>query len=105
MFSVSNLPTPCGLMTILLLVPPSPGQTIGITGASVPELAPFDSAITGLMRKYQLPGAQLAVSANGRLVLAHGYGLADVDSLTPVQPDSLFRIASLSKQLTAVAIL
>jgi N-acyl-D-amino-acid deacylase len=50
------------------------------------------------MSKYQVPGASLAITRNGSLVFAHGYG-------ANVQPDSVFRIASLSKQLTAVAIL
>ena len=42
---------------------------------------------------------------DGRLVLAKGYGLADVENGELVQPDSLFRIASISKPITAVAIL
>lgn len=100
-------PAPIRLTATLFLVLSQPviGQTVGITGVSVPALAPFDQAMTTIMNKYGIPGAQLAVSTQGRLVLAHGYGLADVDSLTPVQPDSLFRIANLSKQITSVAIL
>ncbi len=73
-------------------------QTIQITGTPSPGLEAFDSAVTAIMAKYQVPGATLAVTRNGSLVLAHGY-------CANVQPDSVFRIASLSKQLTAVAIL
>jgi CubicO group peptidase (beta-lactamase class C family) len=80
-------------------------QTPSITGTSVPALQGFDDTITGLMAKWQIPGAALAVVNDGRLVLAHGYGLADVDANQPVQPDSLFRIASLSKTFTAAGIL
>src|SRR5215469_13092928 len=87
----------------LLFVTHLPGQTIAITGQSAPTLSPFDELMVSLMEKYGLPGGQLAVTQNGRLVLAHGYGVAD--STTQVQPDSLFRIASLSKQFTSVAIL
>jgi CubicO group peptidase (beta-lactamase class C family) len=76
-----------------------------ITGAPVPALQAFDDTITGLMAKWQIPGAALAVVNNGHLVLAHGYGLADVDANQPVQPDSLFRIASLSKSFTSAGIL
>ena len=39
------------------------------------------------------------------MVLAKGHGLADVENGELVQPDSLFRIASISKPITAVAIL
>lgn len=105
--SYSRCVTAIRILVILILAvyKPVTGQTVGITGVSVPALASFDQVMTTIMNKYGIPGAQLAVSTQGRLVLARGYGLADVDSLTPVQPDSLFRIASLSKQVTSVAIL
>ena len=41
----------------------------------------------------------------GRLVYARGFGYADVERHEPVQPDTLFRIASISKPITAAAIL
>lgn len=58
-----------------------------------------------LMDDYMIPGGSIAVTRNGRLVLAIGLGLADVEAAQPVHPDSLFRIASLSKQITATAIM
>jgi CubicO group peptidase (beta-lactamase class C family) len=75
------------------------------TGQPVPELARFDTAILALMDEYDIPGAALAVARDGRLVLARGYGFADRDAGTPVQPTSVFRIASLSKVVTAVTIM
>ncbi len=57
------------------------------------------------MTKYGSPGAQIAVTYNGRLVLSRGYGYADIEAGSPVQPDSLFRIASLTKLTTAIATL
>ena len=65
----------------------------------------FDSLIPDFLRRYRIPGAAVAVAKDGRLVLAQGYGLADVQAQKPVQPDSLFRVASISKPITAVAIL
>lgn len=65
----------------------------------------FDEALLELMEEYDIPGGAVAVATDGRLVLARGYGVADTDSGEPVQPDSLFRIASISKPITAVAIL
>jgi N-acyl-D-amino-acid deacylase len=61
--------------------------------------------MTSLMTKWHIPGGQLAVSKDGRLVLAHGYGLADIEHEQQVQPDSLFRIASLTKAFTAAGVL
>ena len=79
--------------------------TIPMTGTAVPELASFDRVITDLMKKWGIPGGAIAVVKDGRLVLARGYGYADVQANTPVAPDALFRIASVSKPVTAVAIL
>jgi uncharacterized protein (TIGR03437 family) len=75
------------------------------TGTAVPSLAPYDAFVTGLMAKYNIPGASLALTLNGRLMLARGYGYIDAQRTAPVQPDSLFRIASLSKAITAVAVM
>ncbi|NQU22217.1 MAG: beta-lactamase family protein [Candidatus Nealsonbacteria bacterium] len=75
------------------------------TGVGVPGMASFDRIIPELMRKHVIHGGAVAVAKDGRLVLARGYGLADVHAKQPVQPDSLFRIASVSKPITAAAIL
>ena len=65
----------------------------------------FDDFMNGLLAKWRIPGAAIGVSHDGRLVLVRGYGMADVEAGQPVQPDSLFRIAGVSKAITAVAIL
>ena len=65
----------------------------------------FDKLVPELMEKWEIPGGAIAIAKDGRLVLAKGYGLADVANEEPVLPDSLFRIASVSKPVTAVAIL
>jgi CubicO group peptidase (beta-lactamase class C family) len=57
------------------------------------------------MRKWNIPGGAVAVSVEGRLVFARGHARADRKKGETVQPDSLFRIASLSKPITAAAIL
>jgi len=67
-------------------------------------LASFDRIVSNLMAKWQIPGGSVAVVKDGRLILAHGFGWADRENRTPVQPDSLLRIASLSKSLTSAAI-
>jgi len=69
------------------------------------DLTPFDDMMTAFVEKHSIPGASLAVSKNGKLVYAKGFGHADPDKKTPVRPRSLFRIASISKPFTAVAVL
>jgi N-acyl-D-amino-acid deacylase len=83
----------------------APAQPLPITGQAVPELAAYDTVITTLMQKYQVPGVALAVARNGKLVFARGYGYADTALQLPVQPDSLFRLGSIAKPHTAAAIL
>lgn len=65
----------------------------------------YDSVITSLMTKYQVPGGAVAVINNGKLVLARGYGLSDTGNFLIAHPDSLFRLASVSKQITSAAVL
>jgi N-acyl-D-amino-acid deacylase len=65
----------------------------------------FDQNITDLMRKYAIPGGAVAVMRDGKLVYARGFGYADVENKTPVQPDALFRVASVSKTITSAAIM
>src|ERR1019366_6272250 len=81
------------------------GAAVAQTGTVVPSLAPFDQAMTALLSKYSIPGGSIGVSKNGKLVFARGYGYADAEAQIPTQPDSRFRIASLSKAITAVTVM
>jgi N-acyl-D-amino-acid deacylase len=65
----------------------------------------YDKAVTDFMRKYALPGGAVAVLRDGKLIYARGFGYAEVESKTPVQPDALFRIASVSKPITSAAVM
>lgn len=86
-----------------------PEETITVpqpaTGAADPAFRAFDDALAGYMARNHIPGGALAVVKDGRVVYARGYGWADADRKEPVQPASLFRIASLSKPLTALAVM
>lgn len=83
----------------------SDSTQIPISGPDVPGEAPFDKAVTAYMVQLNVPGVALAISKGGKLLLARGYGYADFEAKTPVQPDSMFRIASLTKMLTSLAIM
>jgi N-acyl-D-amino-acid deacylase len=89
--------------------PPPPTQTqppeIPITGDAVPGMASFDQGVRDVMQKYKIPGGAVAVVRNGKLLYARGFGYADVENKTLVQPDALFRIASVSKAITSAAIM
>ena len=51
------------------------------------------------------PGASVLVIHKGKAVFAKGYGLADLDTKTPCTTNTNFRLASVSKQFTAMAVL
>jgi CubicO group peptidase (beta-lactamase class C family) len=90
---------------VWLAVVPAGAAEVIATGQVHPALAPFDRLMTGFLQEHNLPGAALAVAKDGRLVYSRGFGYADRARHELVHPGSLFRIASVSKPLTAVAVL
>ncbi|MFZ6053060.1 serine hydrolase domain-containing protein [Halocola ammonii] len=55
-------------------------------------------------KQTQTPGVQVAVSINGSLVWSEAFGQSDLERETPATPTTKFRIASISKSLTSVAL-
>ncbi|MFN4162351.1 MAG: serine hydrolase domain-containing protein [Stenotrophomonas sp.] len=74
---------------------------------AAPVLTPPDPGIDALLQHYdgQVPGAAVLVLHDGQPVFQRGYGLAVLEDGTAVTAQSNFRLASLSKQFTAAAIL
>src|SRR5262245_44172774 len=70
-----------------------------------PLAVPFDREMTKFMAARGIPGGALAVIRDRRLLYAQGYGWADREARRPARPESLFRIASVSKPITALAVL
>lgn len=54
------------------------------------------------MKELGVPGLSLAVVHRGRLDWARGYGLADIDTGRPVEPDTMFLAGSISKPVAAI---
>lgn len=75
------------------------------TGTVVPGMVSYDQLASTLLTKYQVAGGAIAVARNGKLVFARGYGHANQATGELVQPDSQFRLASLSKPITSAAVL
>ena len=101
------------LLLLLLLFPSVtfaqkitfPKGDLPVSGKENTDLAPLDELMRKFVQDNQIPGASFAVSRKGKIVYSRGFGYADLESKSAVQPDSLFRIASVSKPITAVAIL
>ena len=65
----------------------------------------FEPQFVAFMKKWHVPGASLVVMKNGQIVVEKGYGWSDKEAGNPVEKNAIFRIASVSKTLTAVTIL
>ena len=66
----------------------------------------LDSLIVPGLETYHIPGMVVTVVRDGKIVLAKGYGYADVERKIPFDPDStVIRIASVSKLFTGTAVL
>jgi CubicO group peptidase (beta-lactamase class C family) len=81
------------LLVMLLSIDPKALETL------------VDGVMTAEMAKQQIPGAAFVLVEDGRVVLAKGYGLADVEKKKPVDPaKTIFPIASITKVFTATAV-
>ncbi|MCF8533933.1 MAG: beta-lactamase family protein, partial [Reyranella sp.] len=67
--------------------------------------AEIDAALAAFAEEQQIPGLAAGIVQGGRLVHVTAVGLADRETTRPVGPDTAFRIASMTKNMTALAIL
>jgi CubicO group peptidase (beta-lactamase class C family) len=74
-------------------------------GFASDRLARIDPYITRQMATGRLPGASVLVMRHGKIVLTHVYGKAGEGLGTPLKADSLFRIYSMTKPVTGVAMM
>ena len=118
MFPHLPLPSPTNSPQSFVAQSPSNGNSarsekrVGIDtqgmSSTFEEIGPVTKArpaMQSALQQYSIPGGALAVAYEGRLICLRGYGCANTQSNTPVQLDSLFRMASISKTFTAIATL
>lgn len=75
------------------------------TGMHFSEMEGVDRSIAAFMQKWNITGGSVAISKDGNLVYSRGFGFADQARTRPTQPADQFRIASISKPITAVAVM
>lgn len=64
-----------------------------------------DDYIKAELKKQNIPGLSIAVVKNGKVIKAEGYGLANVELNVPATPNTVYQLASITKQFTATAIM
>jgi CubicO group peptidase (beta-lactamase class C family) len=83
----------------------SPAATPGLTALSAARSAALDTAIQAAMARLGIPGLSASVVTGGEVRWSSGYGLADVENNVPATPATVYRLASVSKPITATAAL
>ncbi len=68
------------------------------------EARDIDELLSGVLKRNE-PGGAVIVTRKGETLFRRGYGQADMELKVPIQPDMVFRLGSVTKQFTAVAIL
>ncbi len=95
----------CGLLVGALAIFLLPGETVA-QSPNDPELASrVDELVHEALAQPGAVGFSVAVARGEQVLLAKGYGLAEVEHGVPAGPETLFRIGSITKQFTAAAIL
>ena len=82
--------------------------SINLQGQEKSKIPGLDDCISNIFKNLQvgtMPGASVLVAQNGDIVYQKGFGYADIEKKILVTPDTKFKIGSISKQFTAVAIL
>lgn len=106
-------------LVLFLLVPKVGTERVSIIGGnyvpahlridnSLTDTRAFESAEKGIewfMKNWSIKGASVAVAKEGKLLYARGFGYASLPDSLPVEPYHRFRVASVSKLITAVAIM
>lgn len=77
----------------------------GLARAQSPAIGPARAVVRDLMAAAPFPAASVAVWHGGGLVWAEAFGVADLETRVPALSDDRFRLASVSKVLTAAAVL
>lgn len=87
-------------------LPPRPmaGKRIGRPKAATLEEA-IDQCVEFNMLRLDAPGAAVAVVLDGELIYESGYGVKVRGGTAPVNPETIFRIGSVTKQMTAAAVM
>jgi CubicO group peptidase (beta-lactamase class C family) len=74
----------------------------GLDAGKVQEI---DRLVAGLMAQRKVPGVSVAVATSNQLCWSKGFGMADLENSVPARASTVYRIASISKSITAVAVM
>ena len=105
---LKNLASVCialgiGLASTTAIAQQPAGQAAQVAEAAPAWAAAVDKAVHEEMERQELVGVAIGVIRDGQVAYTAGYGLADRENGLPVTDDTMFRWASISKPVTAIA--
>lgn len=75
------------------------------TGIPISQMTGCDNLVSQFMTTHNIPGASFTIAKNGKVVYSRAFGKSNVAGTENTLPSHLFRIASLSKPITGIAIM
>ena len=69
------------------------------------QLASVDHYVTGEMEREHIPGLAVGIYSRGQILLAKGYGLANVELQVPAKPETIFQSGSVGKQFVSAVVM
>ena len=91
------------LTLVLALGASATAQRRSNAGLPAATITNIEKAVTAFMTKVNAPGVSLAIGLQGRLRFENGYGLADLENFVTAKATTVYRLASVSKPIAAVA--
>jgi len=88
--------------------PPEPeASSLRIAGffSEDPQFSTVDREVERFLSRNEMSGASVAIAKDGKMIFAKGYGWADKENRVRIEPYHLFRVASVSKLITAAGIM
>jgi len=96
----------CRLLCVALvftLIARMPATAQTNTALPADKIAKIETAISSFMSRQSIPAVSVAVVQDNQIQFQRGYGMADLENFVPAKALTVYRIASVSKSLTAVA--
>jgi CubicO group peptidase (beta-lactamase class C family) len=87
---------------VLTAASPPPGTRAPLTAA---QISSIDAFVISEMKLSHVPGAAVGIYTRGNILLAKGYGLANVELEVPVKAETIFQSGSVGKQFVSAAIM
>lgn len=98
------------VLILLLLLSISVAAQVPVTNPNAQALAPakirrIEEAVEAARARSGIPGMSAAVVVDNRLQWMSGFGMADLENSVPARPATVYRLASISKTITATAVM